>query len=511
MGAFSDFIWNRMERPPPTEAEMKTVGAWLLGADHTDGLPKIIWHNCDQDTLDMVLHMSGLHYCHIPEKILEDVPGSMKDYILRHLENPEDLARKFLDVSETEFRGTGLDAYDVPSPAEGDGTEIDSSENSLMQLMTATLPKGDWRTKVTLSFSPAGIAQRLMPIYNFNQQYWGNQRMETWLKALEFPTAWKEKLLRMALDPTQQEAVCKASIAFQSSQVTCAARWHILGKAEQHSAVCGAGGCTDLCVIKICSGSAKTTQTGAPNVAALTNKFRPMLVCTDHKHNSFELPPRQEGARAPKCMTYIYLDVWYMEKILQWHYQQEWSTEEIVEELKKPKYKLELSLIYRWRAAQGVINPGMWDFPQDLDREIQDISQEIQREMTENVKKKANARIKEMRENALKVQDTSKVVYQSTTGKKRLSLMTGSEVELFKRQKGDKTPGLGTHVDSSRGYPSDRTTSPVPYTSWETTNPTHAVLSQGKGGKGKSGKGKGKRSSKGKSKGKTYARDSWSW
>ena len=510
MEAFSDFIWNRMERPPPTEAEMKSVGEWLISADHTGGLPKIIWQNCDEDTLDMVLHMSGLHYCHIPEKIMDAVPVAMNEYILEHHNNPEDLARKFLDVSETEFRGTGLDAYDAPSPAEGGGAEIDDSEATLMQLMTATLPKGDWRTKVSLSFSPAGIAQRLMPIYNFNQQYWGNQRMETWLKALEFPTAWKEKLLRMALDPTQQEAVCKASIAFQSSHLPCSTRWKILGKAAEHTALCENGVCTDLCVIKICSGSAKTTQTGAPNVAALTNKLRPMIVCPDWKHNSFELPPKQEGARAPKCMTYIYLDIWYMEKVLQWHYQQEWSTEEIVEELKKPKYKLELSLIYRWRAAQGVINPGMWDFPQDFDREIQDMSQEIQKEMTENVKKKSSAKVKQMKENALKIQNTSKVVYQSLSGKKRRTLMTGTEAELFKRQCGDKTPGLGSHVDSSKGYPSDRT-SPVPYQSWEEQHPTHTNLSQGKGGKGKSGKGKGKRSSKGKSKGTSYARDSWSW
>ena len=142
MEAFSDFIWNRMERPPPTEAEMKTVGDWLISADHTEGLPRIIWQNCDEDTLDMVLHMSGLHYCHIPEKIMDAVPVAMNEYILEHHNNPEDLARKFLDVSETEFRGTGLDAYDAPSPAEGGGAEIIDSEATPMQLMTATLPKG---------------------------------------------------------------------------------------------------------------------------------------------------------------------------------------------------------------------------------------------------------------------------------------------------------------------------------------------------------------------------------
>ena len=116
--------------------------------------------------------------------------------------------------------------------------------------------------------------------------------METWLKALEFPTAWKEKLLRMALDPTQQESVSKASIAFQSSHLTCSSRWKVIGKSVEHAAICGAGGCTELCVIKICSGNSKTTQIGAPNDAARTNRLRPMIVCTDFEHNAFELPPR---------------------------------------------------------------------------------------------------------------------------------------------------------------------------------------------------------------------------
>ena len=82
--------------------------------------------------------------------------------------------------------------------------------------------------------------------------------METWLKSLEFPTGWKEKLLRMALGPTQQEAVSKASITFQSSHLTCSSRWKILGKSAELAAICGAGGCTELCVIKICSDAANT-------------------------------------------------------------------------------------------------------------------------------------------------------------------------------------------------------------------------------------------------------------
>ena len=90
-----------------------------------------------------------------------------------------------------------------------------------------------------------------------------------------------------------------------------------------------------------------------------------------------------------------------MEKILQWHYQQGWTTGEIEEELKKPKYKLELALIHRWRASQGVYNPKMWDFPQDFDKDIQDMSSEIQKEMTENVKKQKNTLVKSMKESAL--------------------------------------------------------------------------------------------------------------
>ena len=354
--------------------------------------------------------------------------------------------------------------------------------------------------------------------------------MESWLAALKFPTAFKEKLLRMALDPTQQEAVRKASITFQSSTLTCANRHKILGLAAEHTAMCGAG-CTTPCVIKICSGSSKTTQIGAPNDAALTNRFRPMIVCTDFKHNAFELPPKTEGGREPKCMTYIYLDIWYMEKILQWHYQQGWSTEDIETDLKKPKYKLELALIHRWRASQGIYNPKMWDFPQDFDKDIQDMSNEIQKEMTENVKKKQGTMVKAMRESALEAHATNKVVFQAQSGQKRLSMMTSAEQERYKRPRSDKSPGLGTHVDSNKGYASDRTSAALDRVSalkyppmaaapfqggWHEKYPEHEDLSatpEGKGGKGKTGKkGKGKGKSKGKSTGKgkqAYSRDSW--
>ena len=154
----------------------------------------------------------------------------------------------------------------------------------------------------------------------------------------------------------------------------------------------------------------------------------------------------------------------------------------------------------------------MWDLPQDFDRDIPDMSQEIQREITENVKKQKSNLVKVMKEPALKAHNTSKVVYQAQSGQKRRSLMTAAEAERLKRQKGDKTPGLGSHVDSSQGYPSDRT-SPAPYpgSSWEEPYPTHTNFSQGKGGKGKSGKGKGKGSSKGRGRGKPYARNTWGW
>ena len=227
-------------------------------------------------------------------------------------------------------------------------------------------------------------------------------------------------------------------------------------------------------------------------------------------------------------MTYIYLDIWYLEKILQWHYQQGWSTEEIEEELKKPKYKLELSLIYRWRAMQGIINPQMWDFPQEFDKDIKEMSSDIQLEMTENVKTQKNTLAKSMKDAALTYHNTSdKVVFQSESGQKRLSLRTSEDQErlTFKRRKsGEKTPGLQSHVDSGKGYPTDRTTSasPAPYQGgWHERYPEHQNLSnspEGKGGKGKSGKrgpgGKGKGKSKGRGYGKgkqTYSRDSWNW
>ena len=170
MEAFSDFVWNRIEGcPPPTEREMKAVGKWLISADHTSGLPKIVWHNCDPDTLDMVLHMSGLRYAHISEEIIDAVPMDMNTYILDHLANPDDLAHKFLDVTEDESRGTGLDAYDALSPGKGEeGEEREyETESDLLQQMTASLPTGDWRAKTVLSFNPAGVAQRLIPCYNF--------------------------------------------------------------------------------------------------------------------------------------------------------------------------------------------------------------------------------------------------------------------------------------------------------------------------------------------------------
>ena len=206
MEAFSDFIWHRMDGPPPTEAEMQSVGKWLIDADHTGGLARIIWHNCDHNTLDMVLHTSGLQYAHIPVAIIGVVPVDMNAYILMHLTNPDDLAHKFLDVTGDEFKGTGLDAYDAWSPGEGDDEEgkekVYETESDLLDLMTASLPIGDWRAKSALSFALSATAHRLMPRSKFVQEFWGNRRMESWLAALQFPTAFKEKLLRMELVPT---------------------------------------------------------------------------------------------------------------------------------------------------------------------------------------------------------------------------------------------------------------------------------------------------------------------
>jgi len=318
MESFSDFTWNRLDSPPPTEADMKSVTTWLIETDHDAGLAKIIWHNCDQDTLDMVLYMGGRHYADIPTAAINACPFAMSEYIMEHLTNPGDLAHKFLDVTGDEFQGTGLDAYSVPSPAEGDENtdEVELTEDDIMGQMKASIPASDWRTKTVYSFTLAAIAQRLMPIFKFNQQYWGLQRMETWLAALDFNVAWREKLLRMALGPTQQEAVKKASIGFNSSVLNCSDRWKLLGLTAEHKTLCGSAGCAQPCVIKICSGGNKTTQIGAPNDAAVTNRLRPMIVCTDWKHNAFEKPPKNEGGRPPKCMTYIYLDIWYNEKIL---------------------------------------------------------------------------------------------------------------------------------------------------------------------------------------------------
>jgi len=523
MEAFSDFIWARLDGPPPTEAEMKSVATWLIEADPSEGLAKIIWHNSDQDTMDMVMYMGCRQYADIPTTIIDACPFAMSEYILLHLAHPGDLNHKFLDVTEEEFLGTGLDAYSVPSPVEGDANteEVELTEDDLMGLMKASISPSDWRTKTVYSFALNATAQRLMPVFKFIQHYWGLQRMETWLAALDFTTAWKEKLLRMILDPTQQEAVTKATIGFNSSILTCADRWNLLGLSAEHINNCGSEGCTQPCVIKICSGGNKTTQIGAPNDAAITNKGRPMIVCKDWNHNAFEKPPKNEGGRPQKAMTYIYLDVWFCEKILQWHYQQGWSTEEIVQELKKKKYKMELSLIYRWRALQGIVNPNMWDFPQAFDRDIKEMVSSVQLEMTENVKKQKNAMIKSMKEAATQFHNSSdKPVFQALGGERRLSLQTSVAAQTFKRQRlNPPTPGLASHVESGKGYPSDRTTiTPVPYQGrWNEKFPEHANLTQtqeGKGGKGKSGKKdpKGKGKGKGKSpKGKNSGKGKKAW
>ena len=160
MEKFSDFIWHRLDGPPPTEAEMQSVGNWLISADHTGGLARIIWHNCDHNTLDMVLHMSGLQYANIPVAIIEAVPLDMNAYILVHLANPNDLAHKFMDVTEDEFKGTGLDAYDAWSPGEGDDEEgkekVPETESDLLNLMTASIPIGDRRAKNSPLVRPTG-------------------------------------------------------------------------------------------------------------------------------------------------------------------------------------------------------------------------------------------------------------------------------------------------------------------------------------------------------------------
>ena len=60
------------------------------------------------------------------------------------------------------------------------------TKSDLLGQMTATLPTRDWRTKTAHSFTPASIAQRLMPCFKFSQHFWGLRRMESWLAALEF-------------------------------------------------------------------------------------------------------------------------------------------------------------------------------------------------------------------------------------------------------------------------------------------------------------------------------------
>ena len=172
----------------------------------------------------------------------------------------------------------------------------------------------DWKTRATIAFTPPAIAQRLTACYLFVRHHWGNQRMEAYLRQLEFTEEFKDKLIRMVLDPTLQAAVKTASIIPQSFRLTCAQRWAMLGLLAQHMKLCPAG-CNENCVIKLCYGNAKATQIGAPNEAAQTNRHRPMMVCPNWQHTSFVTS--KPGEKERKGMTYIYLDIWYKEKIEQ--------------------------------------------------------------------------------------------------------------------------------------------------------------------------------------------------
>ena len=58
---------------------------------------------------------------------------------------------------------------------------------------------------------------------------------------------------------------------------------------------------------------------------------------------------------------------------------------------------MELSLIFRWRASQGITNPSMWDCPQDFDRELSEITAEVQRGLTENVTKQRKVLLKSLK------------------------------------------------------------------------------------------------------------------
>ena len=180
-----------------------------------------------------------------------------------------------------------------------------------------------------------------------------------------------------------------------------------------------------------------------------------------------------------------------------------------------------IDLILRTESAENWFNPGMWDFPQEFDKDIKEMVSSVQLEMTENVKKQKNAMIKSMKEAATQYHRSSdKPVFQALGGERRLSLQTSLAAQTFKRQRlNPPIPGLASHVDSGKGYAPDRTqVTPVPYQGgWNEKFPEHANLTQtqeGKGGKGKSGKKdpKGKGKGKGKSpKGKNSGKGKKAW
>ena len=511
--AFVDFVWGQAGYALQ-EQDHHEVAKWLIATDHTEGLQKIIWHKIDPLTLDLVLYMGSLHYCHIPKRTILTLNIEMEEYVMEHIKNPKDLAHKYRDEYYKDIEG--INAFDVPSPAD-DAEPVDESEAALIASLTTTAAKKTqtWRSKAATSFTVEATAYRLTPCYNFTQQYWGHQRMESWLAALEFSESLKNILCKMVMDPTQAETVKKAQIDLKSSKITCAQRWGMLNKSAEHAKLCP-GGCTQLCVIKICSGNANQTALGAENEAARTNRFRPMIVCPDWTHNALTVAPKKAEGKPGKAMMFIYLDIYYQERIIQWHYNQKWTTEEIITELKRPKYMGELSLIYRWRVAQGLTNPTMWDFPTEFDKEMSKMSHAIQAELTENVKKQKNADLIKMRLEALQMHGT---VLQNSTGEKRLSLQTSGH--MLKKAR----IGFASHVESGEGYHKYRP-SPVHYEDykpeWKEKEPDHAVLSP-KGGKGKSdkaggkgkskgkGKGKGKGKSKGKPKSKTWDKPKDAW
>ena len=488
--AFADYMWAM---GPDDEKDWIAIGEWLTSVptDKDPALLDIIWRDMDHRLLSHLLYGSNQHYCHIPAERMAKIGTELASFCEWHLENPMEMYKQYLDVEKAT---TGLSSFDAPTPEGADGEEaVPLTMDELEKKMLRKAKPPRFGVKFDFAFTPEAIAQRLAPVYKFKHHNWGPARMEWWLGALGLTEEQSKRILRQILDPVLRAQCQQAELEF-SSHMSCHQRWCILNKEADHSAACmgGNGTCNEPSIVKMCKGGSGEglTQNGEPNKAAKFNSLRPFIICPNRDHNALNIPAvAGSGSKPQRAMVYIYLDVWYGERIVQWHYQDGYTIEQIVTELKKQKYLPELASIYRWRAAQGISNPNGWDHPQTLDDVLTPLSQQVQHALTENVRRERALKLLALKKSAMDLHETKFSSF--TGGNKRESLQAGKP-DAKRRASGQA--GVPSHIESGQGYSNLRPAIEAP------------PNAEGKGQKGK-GKGKGKKAKspeagKGKQKGK---------